>query len=248
MYSSFRRWGLPVPAHETGCALDDGEDKQEHPSFGLIGISRVSNGGLNGGAVLVGSPIRHPTSIRLRVFHAERLRSHSAERYHQTSNLPLLEVEMSETQFARMITSGNMGSGEVCTLKRVQTGKSEAVAEPPVEDLSHEFHADIKQDVKEAVGKIADLEKRLKALFAEKKSLGVKDREEILREVAQCKMHVEQNMPFVLHQFQEHIEKQTDAAKDEIDAFLKQRAISLGMSALATGEGPTLVLPDKTKS
>lgn len=48
-------------------------------------------------------------------------------------------------------------------------------------------------------------------------------------------------MPFVLSQFQEHIENQVDNAKNEIDAFLKNRAMQLGIQAL----GEKSVFPAK---
>ena len=228
----------------------DDEKKQEHPSYGMIGVSRVTNGGMGkgshggvgGGVVLVGSPIRHPTTIRLRITRATRYRSLSEDRFFGES-YPLIEVEMSESQFARMITSANIGSGEVCTLKYVSETKAVRVEEPPEEELSVDYHKEIEQDVKEAVSRIADLEKRVTDLFASKKNLGVKDREEILKDIQQAKQHVEANMPFVLHQFEEHIEKQVDHAKDEIDAFLKQRTHQLGLQALSAGEAANFELP-----
>jgi len=234
--------------------LDD-EKKQEHPSYGMIGVSRRTHGGMGGGthggvgagAVLVGSPIRHPTTICLRIMRATRYRSLSEDRFFGEAR-PLIEVEMSESQFARMITSANIGSGEVCTLKYVTDGKVVSVEDPPEEELSVDYHKEIEQDVQEAVTRIADLEKRVKELFATKKNLGVKDREEILHDIQQAKQHVEKNMPFVLHQFEEHIEKQVDSAKDEIDAFLKQRTHQLGLQALSAGEAANLMpaLPDKS--
>jgi F0F1-type ATP synthase membrane subunit b/b' len=152
---------------------------------------------------------------------------------------------MSETQFARMITSANMGAGEVCTIKSAPLGQPQRVPDPPLEELSQEFHSEVRGNVKEAVDRLKDLQKMVEGIFQTKKSIGEKDREIIMSEIQQCRQHVEKNLPFVLEQFEEHLEKQVDAAKNEIDAFLKQRTMQLGMQAIAEGTAPSLALPEK---
>lgn len=214
--------------------MSDETKRLEHPSFGLISIHHV-----NGHSTLFGSPIQHMGTIRLQIHTAAQYRSLHEDKYIHKDVLPIIEVEMSESQFARMITSPNCGEGEPCTLRQINfDGKKFRPPPPPRDDLSQSFHDDVKADVSKAASNIKDLYQRVSELFAAKKVIGVNDKAEILKEIGLCLQHVESNMPFVLSMFEEHIEKQVDNAKTEIDSFLKARALQLGMSAIADSVFP----------
>lgn len=206
-----------------------------HPSFGLISVNRIT-----GHATLFGSPIEHQSYIRISIQRAYQKRSLSEDKYYATN--PIIEVDLSESQFARMITSPNQGDGEPCTLRRIsENGKLVGIPSPPPDDLSRNFHEDVKKDVAEAAQNIKNLYDKVSAIFKSKATIGKNDRSDILQDIQLCLQQVESNMPFVLSQFQEHIENQVDNAKNEIDAFLKNRAMQLGMQAL----GEKSVFPAK---
>jgi len=216
----------------------------KHPSYGIIGISRIQGGS----GVLFGSPIKHPTRIMLRVYKALRYRSLSEDRFSPDERVPLVELELSESQFARMITAPNIGDGEPCTLRTIRDGSAVNLPAPTPEDLASDFHEDVREYVKEAVQRIDQLQKKVESLFTDKKNIGQKDREAILSEISQCKMHVQENMPFVLHQFEEHLEKQVSNAKNDIDSFLKIRSQQVGLKAMADVEAPAFpALPAPSK-
>jgi hypothetical protein len=92
-----------------------------HPSFGLVSISRVS-----GSRRLFESPFEHQHYITLSISRADRSRTD----LHYNHIMPcgeIVEVAMSEVQFAQMVTSLNMGVGTPCTISHLD---GEMVKEP----------------------------------------------------------------------------------------------------------------------
>ena len=84
-----------------------------HPSYGSVVLTRAS-----GHQRLFGSPFRHQHFITFEIHRAVDQRSLSNTRtFHR--GLPIIEVRMSEAQFARFITSGGNGEGTPCTLSFV---------------------------------------------------------------------------------------------------------------------------------
>ena len=86
----------------------------KHPAFGVIGVGRVS-----GHTRLFGSDFTHHNYISLRISTAKTIESYGVKTSVH-SDEQIVEVCLSEVQFARMITSLNMGEGTPCTLEYVQ--------------------------------------------------------------------------------------------------------------------------------
>ena len=80
-------------------------DREEHESYGLVGVSRISGSDRN----LFGSSIRHKNTMMLRVKRANKERHLNRDWYH--ANETIVEVEMSPVQYAEMISSPNVGEG-----------------------------------------------------------------------------------------------------------------------------------------
>jgi hypothetical protein len=96
--------------------LPDDEFEREHPSYGLIRISRVTGG--PGAARLFGSPLaNHYGTIRLSIGSAKWTHGLHHDRYYGSMHGEHVEIEMSAAQFADMITSLNVGSGTPCTIR-----------------------------------------------------------------------------------------------------------------------------------
>jgi hypothetical protein len=108
----------PVPdATPVDITFDDsstGGERHAHPSFGLIGVSRVTSNGTR----MFGSAIDHSSFIEVTVAHAELIRSPGYDRYVR-KGIPLVRLRMSAAQYAELLTTMNCGDGVPCTLTRL---------------------------------------------------------------------------------------------------------------------------------
>src|SRR5205085_12031249 len=87
-----------------------GEDGEEtHPAWALIGASRVQSG--PPGATLFDSELRHQHYVTITLRQASRKRNLNRDWLHAESRLPIIEVAVSEAQWAQFVTSMNQGDG-----------------------------------------------------------------------------------------------------------------------------------------
>ena len=99
---------------EATASLTSGAVTEKHPAFGTIGVFRTS-----GQRHLFGSPLqRHQGYVTIRVNHAEKVRSGRGY-YWYFARKNIIEVALSEAQFAQLITSWNVGEGVPCTLDSI---------------------------------------------------------------------------------------------------------------------------------
>jgi hypothetical protein len=202
----------------------DEETREEHPTYGLVGFSRVSHGpkGIN----LFGSSISHHTTISLRICRAEKQRSLSRDWYFGKARL--IEVSMSPTQFAEAITCMNVGDGVPCTLQNV-SGKDQG--ECPEINQRQIFTDEIKEDVKKAMVDATALARQAREVLL-KKNPTVSDRKQVIEMLDKLEQHIISNMPFVHKQFDEAMDKTVNEAKGEVEAFFLRKIHSLGLNAL----------------
>src|SRR5437868_8231795 len=88
------------------------ERGEQHPAFGMIGASRVSHS--PPGAVLFDSDVQHQHYVVVRVRTAARRRD--LNRDYLYADQQIVEVAMSEAQWASFVSSMNTGDGVPCTL------------------------------------------------------------------------------------------------------------------------------------
>ena len=81
-----------------------------HDAFGMIGVTIVTGGS----DTLFGSDLKHGQTVRIRIKRARSQRNHSRDSFFAEDSL--VEVTLSHTQFAEMITSPNRGDGIPCTI------------------------------------------------------------------------------------------------------------------------------------
>jgi hypothetical protein len=213
--------------------MSDSTPPQTHPSYGMVGFSRVHVGGK--GVNLFGSSVRQSEVIALKVSTGQVRRDLARNWYTDVESI--VEVYMSPNQFAELITHLNSGAGIPCTITR---NGNKSVPPCPEFDERQQFEEEFKDDVKKIMSRtaslIADVEERFK-----KKSIGVGDKEAILQELALIRQDIEQNLPFVQTQFNEAIDKTATEAKATVEAFVENKIREAGLEHLTAR--PMIDLP-----
>lgn len=201
----------------------DRAPKETHESYGMLSFSRVSGGD----STLFGSSIQHRETIQLTIGEAEIKRSLNNDWYYRKNEQ--IVIEMSHSQFSEAITSMNMGSGVPVTIKR-WAGKR--MAEPPFVNKRIQFEKEFEQ-------KMRDLEQSLRTNTAEaedlllnKKTISKADREKILGDLRRIQTEIAANIPFITSQYNEQLDKTTNEAKGEIEAFTLNKVNQLGLNSL----------------
>jgi hypothetical protein len=210
-------------------------DKQTHESYGMAGFFRTTGGNTN----LFGSSIKHNHTIRFRIKTASKERGLNMDWYY--GDKELIEIEMSQNQFAELITSMNMGDGVPVTIRRLN-GKG--VEDCPEENKRQLFEKEFDQKMRGLKNRLSKLTTDAKQILNEKKSLTKADRETILNQIAMLEQEIGSNTPFVLSMFNEQMDKTVTEAKGEVEAFVQNKITSLGIEGL---KAETLMLQDGNK-
>ena len=201
------------------------KERFNHPAFGMIGFSRVS-GGEN---ILFGSNIKHNNKIVMRLKHGDQDRYLHEDRYY--GHGLIAEVEMSYSQFAECITAMNVGSGVPCTIRYTEKDQYiPAIAENNSKE--ERFRNEFSDTILKAMDQVQDQINEIQKSLDDKKSLGVKDRKEMISKLQQVKNNIGVNLDFCVGQFDEQMDKTTLEAKGEIEAFCQNKINSITQAAL----------------
>ena len=205
------------------------ESREDHESFGLISISRVTGSG----QAFHGSSLRHRAYITLSVHRAYVTRNAGGGQsdYHGEREM-LVDLRMTEAQFAQMITTPNYGVGVPCTLEHYQEGPMVKPEDPPSAETRRRFDRAASEDFAQAVRDFkAIAEDMIKMADSGRVRIGA------LREMAghleQAVQHVEKDLPFLEEQFQRNMDAAVSEAKAEIEAFTRNNLAAAGLQHLA---------------
>ena len=197
----------------------------KHESYGMVGVSRVTH---SHGTSLFGSSIKHSDTIRLSIKTAEVDRHLNRDWYH--GNDQLIEIELSPTQFAEMITCMNMSDGVPCTLRYLEDHKR---LENPPEVKQREI---FEQEFQENVDKIKDFYKndfkQIKETLLKKGTIKIGERKQTINIITKLINTLEDAMPFLQKGFNESMDKTVSEAKGEVEAFVMHKVTSLGIEGL----------------
>lgn len=209
-------------------AVKDKKDKdpngtpETHPSWGMIEITRFTGGGHK----FFDSPIRHHGGITLKIQRAQRTRTLARHWLH--SRQELIEVSMTNEQFAQMLTTQGHVPGTACTIDRFNGEQM-----PAAEQDDHRAPYDA--DLKESVSKVGEKMKPVSDLVAalvKKGSATKKDLAELAGAVQQMEQQVHSNMPYFIRAFSEGMSRVEVAAKIEIKSFLDDALRGVGLSEI----------------
>ncbi len=203
----------------------DGTIEKTHPAFGMLAISRVSG---SHGSKLFGSDIEPSSTIQIEVTQGME-HWHLHQKWFHGGRKLLVSLEMSAIQFAEAITTLNHGSGVPCTI-RFADGK-EVPGFHDDDNLHQQIKEDLRDDTKEISAGLKTLETELVSALAESGMSKVRQKR-IMDVITRVRMNLDSNMPFVLEQYQEALDKTRAAAKADVDAFLLHVLNKLGVQSL----------------
>lgn len=207
---------------------------ETHPSYGSLQIHRTS-----GCRRLFDSALQHHGYITLKVVRAEMHDGIGGNGSIMLRGPSIVEVCMSETQFARAITSMNMGSGVPCTISRVE---GTSIPDPPVTDIRSEHLRALDHANEENVARLRDVADTLEKMHAAKARPTLKEVEKMHRDIMQSLDYYRVNSQFYVEQVAERMEAMIDDAKTEVEAHAVNVVNRLGMEAIAE-KMPSLHLP-----
>lgn len=194
-----------------------------HPAYGMVGMSHVTGGASH----LFGSDIRHGQRIRIRIQRAELHRGLSNDWFHGRG-LPIVEIELSHTQFAEFITNPNRGDGFPRTLTAVNGEMMPSIDQ--IETKQETFRREIRESASEAI----NLFKKHVAHLGEMIEAGTLTKKELraLHHDLTCHVgNLPSNMAFTVSQAEEALERATTHAKIELEATVNHHINRIGLDA-----------------
>lgn len=215
---------------ETIDPKDSGRSRITHPAFAVIGASRVS-----GMTALHGSDFLHQNYVTVTISTAEVDRHLSNDWTH--GKRELIEVAMSEAQWATFVSSMNIGSGVPCTLQHVLVAGQITPRLPDPPDRRERFAAEMADNNVQALKSLGDLE----AMIDELKLSGVA-KGKLMAKVNHARREIGSSSKFVADQFDEHMESTVEKAKIEVNAYAIRKLNALGMEAIGLDAPITLGL------
>lgn len=208
-----------------------GETKTTHPSFAQVYVGRVS-----GHQNLYGSDFTHNGYITLTIQGSELRRSLSRD-WHFASK-PIIEIALSEAQWASLVSSFNIGSGVPCTLQ--YTREDGLIPRLPApKSRVDQFAGEMKEDFEEA---LASLDELLKAIDEGTTGMSKKKADTVREYVTTARAKLTGSAPFVAEQFGEHMENEMGRARTEIHGYATSLFVRAGIERIANME-PPIALP-----
>lgn len=221
------------PVEEPTALPVDRGIEYRHPAYGQISVHRISGGN----RALYGSDFLHGRTVRIAISTSSVTRDLSHDWPHPDQTL--IEVELSEAQWAAFVSSMNVGAGTQCTINFLKdVGQLPLLPDP--ENRAEQFSGEIKGKLGESLDAI----RRARDLVNElglPKGKAAQITEELERTLTELKL----NLPFVAKSFDEHTEKTTERAKAEVHGYINAAIARAGIAALGAPDEPLLSLPGK---
>lgn len=195
------------------------EIKTTHPAYAQISASHVT-----GGAYLYGSDFQHQNYVCIRISRSEMHR-------HLSNDWPfakeeLIEVAMSESQWASFVSSMNRGMGVQCTLQHINHKQIPQI--PESRSTIKDFKAEGGEAARQAIKQITEVMQEI-----EESKLSQKQKADLLRKLDNIKSNSRNSLRFVLEQFGEHMEATVNKAKTEISAYANHLLVASGLAKQA---------------
>lgn len=195
---------------------------------GLIKFARMNGGD----PYLFGSSIQHGTKISCTISFADEERHLGADHYNPDP-IPIIELEMSQTQFAEAITSLNYGVGTPVTIRYIEGKATEPCDfKSKYRVFEDEYRSQISEVNIETSRLIADLTE----LFESGKPLNKSEKAKVIDSLNHISRQINQESVFLLRRFSEQMDKTVTEAKGEFDAYINAKMSKLAEGVLSQKE------------
>lgn len=231
-----------VPVAETKRENNGGvETVREHPAFGTIGAYRFTSGG---GIQLFGSPIKHHGGVTIRICQAKEYYSLHRSWVHAGSEI--VDVTLSESQWATFVSTMNVGSGVPCTVNHHQSGPlipCPAIAE---QSWAQKRSSDIKATAEQHLAQLQEIARQFDELM-KKPTIRKGDLAEVQYLFLKAIHQAPGAYKFLADSVTEHTESLIESAKGEVTAFVTRMALQFPALTNVAPEMPQLEPPrDRT--
>lgn len=208
------------------------ESVETHPAYGQVWASRIS-----GASFLYGSDFLHHGYIEITISSSELHRGLSNDWPHARKEY--IQIALSEAQWATFVSTLNGGTGTQCTVRHIQGEDKPEIEHAP--KRKQQFSEEYFDHLKSARNSIKEAEAMLKASGLSEKKI-----REIMSPLNAAHSNIGGNLGFVSDQFGEHMEKVTEHAKIEANAYIQHVISRAGIKALS--QPPILMLTENGDS
>lgn len=204
----------------------------DHPAYAQIGASRVT-----GHTALYDSDFHHQHYVTISIRRSALHRGLSRN-WHMGGD-ELIEVSLSESQWATFVSSMNVGFGVPCTLSR--HGGELIDRLPPPKNPAHLFKEELKKTMAEIQEDMVKVAEELDGAMSKTKVDALKKRLGLMAS------RLTGSTGFVADQFDEHMEDTVEKAKIEIGAHAMAMIQRAGLEALGVKMAPAIAYGETVK-
>jgi hypothetical protein len=194
-----------------------------HPAYGQISASRVSGGH----GMLYGSDFLHRSYVAIRIKRPEPHRDLSSDWHY--AGKELIEVMLSEAQWATFVSAINVGEGVPCTIDHVLGEPAPSIPHRTQDD---DFKNEVRVKLKRSMATLQGLLERAQSHTSGLSKAKAADLTGPIKSVIQ---ELQLNLPFVADCFDEHVEEKIEKAKVEMHGYMTGMMMWAGMQALTNG-------------
>lgn len=215
--------------------------KESHPSYGVIGVSRVS-----GQSSLFDSDVKHQHFIRITLQEASKESTGFTHEYvHGRKRLAV--INMSFAQFAQMITTQNVGDGTPCTIEYVNgdevqpwiTRHGNRPCPPDPKPFIDKFSAVGKERAEQVLKNVNDALKRAEAMLEGTDKPTKSNIKEIVSLLLLSRQDVDKNLPYLMECLDEEMECKLSNAVTEFESYVTSSLVEKGLEHIR-GHAPCL--------
>lgn len=198
---------------------------EQHPSYVQVSFSRTES---STGEVFYGSNIKANSYVTLRIEQSEKVNEGYKTWFFPRKRI--LQLRLSPTQFAELLTTMNCGSGVTGTLEHLEPDNIPRgrLPSPPYNNTLDSIEKHISSFEGTLLNeKFVNLETKVESL-----SISAKQKKELLDQVGSLKQELKSNLPYYIQLAQEQIAKTLNEAKGVIDSFYTSICMKLGIKKL----------------